>query len=217
MRVRTSGGAPELVAWGFRYPFGLGFSPDGVLYATDNGYDERGSRPVFGTGDIFWRVQRGAWHGWPDYSAGRPLDDVKPLIANPPNQPPRPAAILGVHSSANGFDFSRSDRFGHRGEAFIALFGDQAPGVGKTLHPVGFKVVRVDPKTGVVEDFAINKGRKTMPASKQRSGGLERPVAVRFDPGGSALYVVDFGVLTMSHQGATPHQNTGVLWRITRG
>ena len=47
-----TGGAPQLVTWGFRNPFGFSFAPDGRLYVTDNGYDVRGSRPVFGAGDL---------------------------------------------------------------------------------------------------------------------------------------------------------------------
>src|SRR3712207_7832861 len=53
------------------------------------------------------------------------------VLAHHPNQPPRPAAVLGVHSSSNGLDFSRSTAFGHVGQAFIAEFGDQAPDTGK--------------------------------------------------------------------------------------
>jgi hypothetical protein len=44
---------------------------------------------------------------------------------------------------------------------------------------------------------------------------LERPVAARFDPSGSALYIVDFGVLSMT-PGPAPQKETGVLWKITR-
>ena len=226
MRVSPEGGRPQLVAWGFRNPFGLAFSPAGELYVTDNGYDDRGSRPVFGNGDFLWKVQRGGWHGWPDFSGDMPLAQnhfsvpgkarPKFVLAQHPQTPPKPAAILGVHSSADGFDFSRSAAFGHRGEAFVALFGDQAPGVGKVMHPVGFKVVRVNVRTGEVEDFAVNKGRINAPASALRSGGIERPLAARFDPSGRALYVVDFGVLLMDGKGAHPKQGTGVLWRITK-
>jgi len=225
MRIPADGGAPELVAWGFRNPFGLAFSPAGKLYVTDNGYDDRGSRAVWGTADVLWEVRRGAWYGWPDYSAGEPLtkEDFKPpgkpplqfLLANQ-KAPPAPVAKLGVHSSANSLDFSRSSSFGHTGEAFIALFGDQAPKTGKVTNPVGFKVVRVDVETGAVEDFAVNSGRKQGPASLIGGGGLERPLAARFSPDGSALYVVDFGVMTMSQQGPQPVRGTGVLWKISR-
>src|SRR5207248_200093 len=44
-RVHPDGSDLQLVAWGFRNPFSLAFGPDNQLYATDNGYDERGSRP----------------------------------------------------------------------------------------------------------------------------------------------------------------------------
>lgn len=227
LKMPPAGGAPELVAWGFRNPFGLAFSPDGKLYVSDNGYDERGSRPVYGAGDPLWEVKSGTWYGWPDFSAGFRLDEenqFKPmlkekpklLLSDYPNPPPRPAAILPVHASADGLDFSRSDDFGHSGEAFIAIFGDQSPTTGKLLAPVGFKVVRVNVKTGAIRDFAVNKGKKNGPASGLETGGFERPIAARFDPAGKALYVVDFGVLKETAAGAVPLQKTGVLWRITR-
>ena len=47
-------------------------------------------------------------------------------------------------------------------------------------------------------------------------GGLERPIAVRFSPDGTSLYVVDFGVMTVGERGPQPKPETGVLWRITR-
>jgi glucose/arabinose dehydrogenase len=138
------------------------------------------------------------------------------LLAKHPNAPPRPVTTFGVHASADGLDFSRSERFGHVGEAFVALLGDETPSTGKTLHPVGFKVVRVDVRTGVVQDFAVNRGRANGPASWLGKGGLERPVAVRFSPNGDELIVVDFGILRQDKQGAHPQTGTGVIWRITR-
>jgi glucose/arabinose dehydrogenase len=226
MRVRTDGRDLELVAWGFRNPFGLAFAPDGRLFATDNGYDERGSRPVFGAADVLWEVRAGQWYGWPDFAEGRPVSLArygagstprpKLLLQVEPGQPPAPAAYLAVHSSSDGLDFSRSATFGHVGDAFVAQFGDQAPVVGKVTRPVGFKVVRVELATGAVEDFAVNRGDANGPASRLGRGGLERPVAARFDPGGAALYVVDFGVLTMDAGGSHPVAETGALWRITR-
>jgi hypothetical protein len=120
-----------------------------------------------------------------------------------------------VHSSADGFDFSRNPAFGHVGEAFVAEFGDQAPATGKVLGPVGYKVVRVDVTNGLVEDFAVNRSRANGPASVLGGGGLERPVSARFDPEGRALYIVDFGVLSQLPN-ARPEEGTGVLWRVVR-
>ena len=226
MKIPIAGGRPELVAWGFRNPFGLAFDGKGRLFVTDNGYDDRGSRPVWGSGDLLWLVHEGSWYGWPDYSGDEPLtrkafdppthEKPEPLLAPEPGRPPKPVAILPVHASANGLDFSRSAAFGHVGQAFVALFGDMTPGVGKLLAPVGFKVVRVDVETGVIDDFMVNRGRLNGPASKFGGRGIERPVAVRFDPSGRSLYVVDFGVMTAVGGKPAAVQGTGVLWRIVR-
>jgi glucose/arabinose dehydrogenase len=226
LRVRPDGSNLEMVAWGFRNPFGLSFSPDGQLYVTDNGYDERGSRPVWGAADLLWRVQKGVWHGWPDFSGGEPLTlekfkaprkpQPKFVLANHPNTPPQPVAKFGVHSSADGLDFSTSEAFGHVGEAFVAILGDESPSTGKLLRAVGFKVVRVNVTNGVIEDFAVNKGSHNGPASKIKSGGLERPVAVRFNPSHNELYIIDFGVILQDKMGAKPQQGTGVIWKVTR-
>ena len=227
LRMPITGGAAEVVAWGFRNPFGLAFSNDGRLFVTENGYDERGSRPIWGTGDVLWEIKQGLWYGWPDFSAGKPISNdeefkspkseyVKPVLQKYPNTPPLPAAIFGVHSSSNGIDFSRNADFGFQGEAFVAQFGDMAPGSGKVLSPVGFKIVRVNVDNGVINDFAVNKGSKNGPASWLSQGGLERPVSVKFDPSGKALYVVDFGIMKTGEQGPQPQVSTGVIWRITK-
>lgn len=226
LRVRVDGGEPEVVAWGLRNPFGLAFAVDGALYVTENGYDDRGSRKVWGAPDALWRIEAGTWYGWPDYAAGFPLTDPqfrspgnppsRLLLAQVPNPVPRPAARFAVHSSANGFDFARGGGFGYAGEAFVAIFGDMAPSVGKVLGPVGGKVVRVDPRTGVITDFAANRADREGPASKVGGHGLERPVAVRFDPQGQALYIVDFGVMLEQGKSPVPIPGTGGVWRITR-
>jgi len=227
MRIPLEGGTAELVAWGLRNPFGLAFSPDGRLFATENQFDVRGSRPVFGTGDLLWEIKPGTWYGWPDYFAGLPINNGNRfgapggpaptfLLARHPGRPPRPVAKFGVHASADGFDFCRERGFGHVGDAFVAEFGDMAPLTGKVEAPVGFRVVRVEPEGGIIHPFAVNRGREDAPASKVGTGGLERPIAARFDPSGEALYVVDFGVMTTDSRGVHAVENTGVLWRITR-
>jgi glucose/arabinose dehydrogenase len=51
--VAPGGTTSEVVAWGFlRNPFGLAFAPDGSLYVSENAFDDRGSRPVWGTADV---------------------------------------------------------------------------------------------------------------------------------------------------------------------
>jgi glucose/arabinose dehydrogenase len=226
LRIRPEGGEPELLAWGFRNPFGLAFAADGTLFVTDNGYDDRGSRPVWGAPDLLWRVQRGMWYGWPDFVGGEPVADPafrppgksqpKPLLAKPPSAPPRPVAKFPVHSSADGIEFARSANFGYAGEAFVAIFGDEAPTTGKMLSSIGGKVVRVNVNNGVITDFAVNRAPKEGPGTKVGVGGFERPVAVRFDRTGDILYVVDFGVMRHDAKGAHPERQTGTIWRIRK-
>lgn len=73
MRIPVDGGDPEVIAWGFRNLFGLAMY-EGRLFVVDNGYDARGSRPVWGTGDISWEVKENHWYGWPDYSEHHTLN-----------------------------------------------------------------------------------------------------------------------------------------------
>lgn len=227
-RVPVTGGEPELIAWGLRNPYGLAFSIEGKLYVSENGFDVRGNRPVWGTGDLLWEIKEGEWYGWPDYYAGRPIFDteefeppgkdpiVKILKENPGN-PPRPLVEFAVHSSSDGLDIIKNKSFGKPGDVLIAQFGDMAPGVGKVWNPVGFKVVSVNPETGVIQDFASNDAKKNGPASWLNQNGLERPVDVKFNPAGDALYIVDFGVLTMDEHGdANPLVKSGVVWKVTR-
>ena len=227
MKVSLDGGKPELVAWGLRNPYGLAFSPDDKLFVTENQFDVRGSRPVYGTGDLLWEIKPGAWYGWPDYFAGEPLNDAnrfgpphqaapRPLLASHPTPQKHPIAKFGVHSSADGFDFCRQRGFGNVGDAYVAEFGDLAPGTGKVMAPVGFRVARVEMEGGIVHPFAVNRGPHDAPASQLGTAGLERPIAARFDASGNALYVVDFGVMLTDRKGVHPIENTGVLWKITR-
>ena len=225
MRVRPDGSQLQLVAWGIRNPFGLAFSPDGRLFATDASVDNRGSRPIENAPDSLFHVRRGVWYGFPDFYGGIPVTDprLKPpdkpqpqfLLAKHPNPPPKPVATLAPHSASTGLDVSRSNAFGYPGHVFIAQLGDVTPPTGVVQTPPGYKVVRVDLRTGAVTDFAWNKAAEPGPASKVGGGGLERPLDVQFDRTGEAMYVVDFGVITTPLI-PNPRKRTGVLWRITR-
>ena len=66
----------EPVAWGFRNPYGIRFSPNdhplkGELLVSENGEDERGARPVNNAPDRLQIARQNKdgtpeWHGWPD-------------------------------------------------------------------------------------------------------------------------------------------------------
>jgi glucose/arabinose dehydrogenase len=225
LRCNPDGSELEVVAWGLRNPYGTAFTPDGRLFATEHGIDERGERYIIGDLDDLYEIEHGRWYGWPDYASGIRLDDPvwghgghgrEPLVADPPEtEPPKPFATFPAHAAPNGFDFCRDPAFGFEGDAFVALFGDVAPVTARPATPVGFKVVRVDMRTGTVHDFAVN--RYTGPASKLPHYGFERPSHCAFGPDG-ALYVVDFGEIEIAPEvgGIRIQLGTGALWRIRR-
>jgi hypothetical protein len=225
-RLSPEGGEPERLAWGFRNPVGVDAGPDGRVWVTEGGMEERGSRPIAAAPDNFWSVQGGGYYGWPDFASGISVTDPRFRLPGHP-QPRRllngnlspagtPAATFAPRSGVGRFDFSTAEQFGFVGQALVALSGQWSssayPG---DEAPAGFRVVRVDPRTGEITDFLVN--RNAAPSSSSNSGGLERPFDVRFDPTGEMLYVVDLGEVQLSREhGLEPSGGTGVIWRITK-
>lgn len=143
-------------AWGFRNLIGLTWDSMGNMYAGENGYDVRGSRPVNDNIDASLRIHQGTWYGVPDFSAGRePLTDPKFEV---PDQfqapvyiageligkdlgfvidheasgltPPDPSVVLGRHeinSSPSMLDVAPSSWGPWADHVFIAEWGDLAP------------------------------------------------------------------------------------------
>lgn len=207
----------KVYADGLRNPFGLGFSPGGVLYATDNGMDVRGSRPVNNAWDTFEEIDLGEWYGWPDYNARVPLTDprfkppqgIQPqfLIKNQPPLAAGPVAKIPPHSVPAKFDFSTSNDFGYQGEAFVALYGHLYHQGAALPQPAGFSVVRIKTDTGDMEDFMVilNPGSETGPI---------HPIQARFNPRGTELFIVDFG--NPGDLGKPAAARTGGIWKIAR-
>jgi glucose/arabinose dehydrogenase len=227
LRCNPDGSGLELVAWGLRNPYGIAFTPDGRLFATEHGIDERNNRHIIADPEDFYEITEGAWYGWPDFASGIRLDDPhwgppgygrgrEPVLAEHPDpNPPKPFAQFAQHSGPNGVDFCRDEAFGFHGDAFVALFGDLTPVTARLTTPSGFKVVRVDMQTRDVVDFAVNKING--PASRLPHAGFERPSHCQFGPDGS-LYVIDFGEVSIAPEkgGIRVWENTGALWRIRR-
>ena len=205
MRCELDGSGLELVAWGLRNAYGLGFLPDGRLLAVDQGADDRGSRPVGNAPDLLYEVRPGSWYGWPDFVGGEPVTDrrFRPqrgpaptfVLANhhelPP--PPRPLVSFPPHAAAVKFDV------GPTGELFVALFGDEAPMTAPAGPPVGRGIVRVDLHDGGIHPL------DTPP--------FDRPIDVRFSPEGE-LHVLDFGRFEMTERGVEAEPGTGAVYRL---
>jgi glucose/arabinose dehydrogenase len=226
LRCDPDGTNLEVVAWGLRNPYGLAFTSDGRLYATEHGMDNRSKRHVVGDFDDLYLIEDGRWYGWPDFASGIRLDDARwgeggqgrePVLAEfPEPEPPKPVVSFPPHAAANGIAISPGGSFGFDGQAFVALFGDLAPITTPRLAtPVGFKVVRVDLEQRAIVDFAVNKIQG--PASKLPHDGFERPSHCAFGPDG-ALYITDFGEIDIAPEkaGIRVQAGSGSLWRIRR-
>jgi glucose/arabinose dehydrogenase len=80
--VSTTGGDLRVEAIGLRYPRGLIFNEFGNLFATNNGMELRGTRPVKDDPDVLVRVLLSGgvpvWYGFPDFSTdGLPITEAK--------------------------------------------------------------------------------------------------------------------------------------------
>jgi glucose/arabinose dehydrogenase len=247
----------RVVAWGLRNPYGVALTDDAKkLIVANNGVDERGSRRIGNDTDKIYSIDLSnsstmKFLGWPDYFGnGEPVTDNKfvsesarsdnnPLQFLLQSHPPvdeKPLTLLEEGIAVTQVAVSNSTNFGFKGNAFIAEFGTMAP----LIHPfaqitqpmpgiepgiVGQKVVMLDPSTGNHSDFLSLKDiDKTF-----------RPVGVKFDLKGDALYVVSIGKTEVRsnvpvsnrtssglypfatvHAMPWPYANTGVVWKIIR-
>ncbi|MFN2506363.1 MAG: sorbosone dehydrogenase family protein [Acidimicrobiales bacterium] len=225
LRARPDGSGLEMFAWGLRNPYGLEVGPDGGLWVTMHGFDARGSRPIEDAWDCVYRIEQGAWYGWPNFACDVPVTDQrfrvpnKPppefLIANHPTEtPPVPVAKFNPHAATNGFAFSPGDRWGPPETAYVALFGDFTPATGTVDRPRGVKIVRLDTTRGRVEDYIANNTPGQ--ASRHSGGGLEHPSDVTFGPDGN-MYIADWGIARVSEKGLVLEEDSGVVWRVRAG
>lgn len=212
MRCNADGSELELVAWGLRNAYGLGFLPDGRLLAVDQGADDRGSRPAGNVPDMLFEVRKGGWYGWPDFIGDVPITDerYRPergahptfLLANHDelSAPEKPLLSFPPHTAAVKFDVAPEHTPHWPGHLFVALFGDEVPMTAPSGPKAGRSVVRVNPVDWSLQPFAQN--------------GLLRPIDVRFSPAESALYILDFGSFEMLDKGGVRAEaKSGKLWR----
>nr|WP_207718219.1 PQQ-dependent sugar dehydrogenase [Clostridium saccharoperbutylacetonicum] len=83
-----------LYASGLRNITGWDFDDKGDLIGIIGGMENVGERSVAMDSDYLYKIDKGKWYGWPDFSGGDPINSprfkgeklVAPLIANPPNK-----------------------------------------------------------------------------------------------------------------------------------
>lgn len=155
--ANIDGGDLRVEAHGMRLPRGLAFDEFGNLFATNNGMELRGTRPVKDDPDSVLRVPRGGqvWYGFPDYSAD--LRGIGDSVFQPPAAmvmrtgypeiaalidregsgllpPDRPGLLRGVFPSLSGAakmvfvpDQPAEAFRPFRGHLIVALSGDRSP------------------------------------------------------------------------------------------
>jgi glucose/arabinose dehydrogenase len=226
----------ETHAWGFRNLIGLAWNKaTGEMYAAENGYDVRGSRPVNDDIDATLKIQKNMWYGVPDFSASRlPLTDPRfevpdslqamvILDGKPQGKnlgfvidhaasgltPPDPSVVVGKHeinSSPSMLDVAPTSWGNLAGMLFVAEWGDLAP----PTNPLrGKKPVgsRI-----VMVDPATNKiepfvsNLSAGPASMQGKEGLGLDRPFGVRFGpDNALYIVDYGVVKIDMKKKPPY------------
>ncbi|MGA2582927.1 MAG: hypothetical protein ABSG31_06585 [Tepidisphaeraceae bacterium] len=242
--VSTEGGDCRVVGWGVRNPAGLIVDEFGRVYFTDQGMEERGTRPIHDDPDVLFHLVSGEWYGFPDFS--RTLDPVSDSQYQPPQwmvlptkypdvgfvvdhkasdlHDPDPRWVQAAFkplSGASKMDFvPQVGPFQkYFGKMVVALWGDRAPFATSNQPlkspPPGYKVVLVDKDVGDVSDFVFNT--EGGPASQLVDGGsqaLERPVDVKFSPYDHYLYIVDFGRIRMKNGEEKVADGTGKILRL---
>lgn len=232
---------PRLVAWGFRNPVALAVDARDQLYVGMHGADIRSTRPILDDPDAVYRVRKGEWYGWPDYSAALlPITDPRYL---PPQKylaeghtglsfvidhaqsglrPPDRSLLVTAtvpHAALGGMTFvpARGPFARWAGQLLISEMGDFKPATDavKPDERAGFQVELVDMNTGQRSVFARNRGQgAAVPASSvDLQEAFERPVDVKFGPDG-LLYVLDFGVFQPTEKAAKVMPKTGKVFRI---
>lgn len=225
LRANLDGTDLEQIAWGVRFITCMRFDKDNRLFAANQGFDIRGSRPIANAPDELLLIEPGKWYGWPDYAGGEPVTSTKfrpdgsvqpdLLILNHPGVPPAPFALFQPDSYIVGFDFCYNYKFGPYGDIYIAEFGMGGRITDNEITPYaskGHRISRIDMSNGTISTFAMNKSGFS--ASLRNDGGFSRPVDVHFGPDG-AMYVLDMGINAADNPSRF-YPNTGVIWKITR-
>ena len=213
MRCRPDGSGLELVAWGLRNPFGLGFLPDGRLIATDQGADDRGSRAIGNAPDLLFEIRPGAWYGWPDFVGGVAVTDPRfqpkrgpqPdfVLAGHDKLPPPEAPLytFSVNAAATKFAILPGDSPRWAGHLLVAIFGDEKPMTAPPGPRVGRNLLRLDPSDWSAHPTDLGK--------------FERPIDVAVSPDGRTVFVLDFGQFEMLEGGGLDASaGSGALWSV---
>ncbi len=140
LRISPDGSEVELVAWGFRRPVGLAFTPAGRLLVADDNVGPVAAETA-GVSEPLWAAVPGHWYGWPQAELAATESGLEGL----PNPPPAPVARFEGQVQAVAVAVVPNPAFGSSGQPFVSV---AAPG--------GTQVAFADSDSGAVAPFATN-------------------------------------------------------------
>jgi|GEM_PF-4547153 glucose/arabinose dehydrogenase len=96
IKASPDGSQRQVYAWGLHNPKGLSVDDNGQLWVLDSGMEDRGVRPIKNGKDALYQISQNTWYGWPDFSAGIPVDQ-RAVLSQTPNNPPQPQGVYDLN------------------------------------------------------------------------------------------------------------------------
>lgn len=157
-------------AWGIRNFKGIDFNKKGNLIISTTGMENRGYRPVKMDLDYIYKVKKGVWYGFPDYSGGDPINSPRfkgknntvinfVLDKHPSTNPPAP---LYQHKKLNSLGSLAVDKEGKILEPDTIVFYDKESKNIYSLDKLGILNKEGNLSKGNIKSIKIIKNNITM-------------------------------------------------------
>lgn len=156
----------SLFSSGIRNVKGYDLNSKGEVIAEIGGMTSSGTRGVIRDFDYIYKITKGIWYGWPDFSGGDPItsprfsdgEKIKPIIKNQPEK--KTPTPMYQHKSVNSLDGLVVDKTGNILEKDAIIFYDNKEKVLYSLDnkKVLSKIVTFGDETNI-EDMIISNDK----------------------------------------------------------